>query len=73
MIRGAFAALSLCMLAASEAALADEMPPAKRADIKTLMQISGFANPGNQFVDLATVQIVQRLQAGGRTDLPQQL
>lgn len=64
MITRLIAALGIVIVlgAASSLAWADELTPAKRADIKTLMELTGAYNIANQFADLATVQVVRSLR-----------
>jgi hypothetical protein len=48
--------------AASQRVLADDLTSAKRADIRALLQISGGGNLSQQFGNLATGDIIQRLR-----------
>jgi hypothetical protein len=55
--------VAIALGAASSLACADELTPAKRADIKTLMQLTGAYSIANQFADFATGQVVRSLRA----------
>lgn len=63
MISKAFAAAFFCLLAmASQRILADELTPAKLADVRELMQVTGGSNAYQAFADRATFIVVQQLQ-----------
>jgi uncharacterized protein len=55
--------VAIALGAASSSAWADELTPAKRADIKTLMQLTGAYGIANQFADFVTGQVVRNLRA----------
>jgi uncharacterized protein len=55
--------IAITLAAISPLCSADELTPAKRADIKTLMELTGAYGIANQFADLATGQVVRGLKA----------
>jgi hypothetical protein len=72
MIARLIAALGVAVAlgAASSTAWADELTPAKRADIKTLMELTGAYGIANQLADLATIQLVRSIR-GSSPSFPQ--
>ena len=56
--------VAIALGVASSSAGADELTPDKRADIKTLMQLTGAYAIANQFADFTTGQVVRSLRAG---------
>jgi hypothetical protein len=51
------------------AAAADELTPAKRADIRKLMEVTGSANIANQFAAAISQNLFKTMKAA-RTDIP---
>ena len=62
--------LALCLLLAAAApAWADELTPAKQADIRLLLNVAGSGAVGRQLAQLSTQQIMQALRRQ-RPDIP---
>jgi uncharacterized protein len=62
MIKKAFVVFFLSIVAFSHMALADDMTPAKRADIRALLQASGGPNIPQQFAAMASLDIIQKIR-----------
>src|SRR5258706_690235 len=64
-------AVVLCAALACIAAYADDLTAAKRADIKTLMELTRTADLSGNLANLIMIGIVRQLQARGWREVPQ--